>query len=110
LPYAPSRTVIDKILASLILSVCLLLALRMCLDAERQQRFDAFWRRLWQSLQGTALRLWHWRSARRTAVQEAEAAIERARRAHRTEGHWDGNVYTPKRFDKGTEKKRRNLH
>lgn len=103
---------IDKILASIILSVCLLLALRMCLDAERQQRFDAFWRRVWHGVRGAGLRLWHWRAARRTAVREAEAeaVIARARQAHKMAGHWDGNVYTPKRFDKDAAKKRRPLH
>ncbi len=104
---------IEKLLGGVGLLVCLALLLRMALPPARQAAFDAFWRRRWQGLRGLGLRLRHARRRRTLAreqaapgahasdaAREAEAAIERARRAGVDR---DGNVYRPKSF-KGPRK------
>jgi hypothetical protein len=98
--------IVEKILAAVILGVCLLLGLRMGLSAPRQQRFDAQLRRLGLACKRLGLRVYHWRSSRRVAARETEAAIRRARHAGKKgeEGEWQGNVYTPKSFSKKPRK------
>lgn len=104
---------IEKLLGGVGLLVCLALLLRMALPPARQMAFDAFWRRRWQALRSLGQRLRHRRRRRdlareRTgpepgssdAAREAEAAIERARRAGVDR---QGNVYRPKSF-KGPRK------
>lgn len=89
-----------QILAALGLLLCLLLGARMCLSAPRQRRIDALLQRFGYRLKAQALRLYRWPASRRRAAQEAEAAIERARK----KGQWDGNVYRPESFGKKPRK------
>lgn len=104
---------IEKLLGGVGLLVCLALLLRMALPPARQRAFDAFWRRRWQALRSLGQRLRHRRRRRdlareqagpepssSDAAREAEAAIERARRAGVDR---QGNVYRPKSF-KGPRK------
>jgi hypothetical protein len=97
--------VVEKILAGLVLLVCVLLLVRLVIGERRRWHYDAFWRRLWAGTRIRALRLWHWRAASRQARRDADEAIRRARGR---DGEWDGNVYTPKSFDGKRDK--RNLH
>jgi hypothetical protein len=92
----------DKILAGIVIVVCAMFMLRLMLGERRRYRFDAVARRLWASVRIRALRLWHWRAARRQARRDAEDVIRRARGAD-ADGEWDGNVYKPKSF-KGPRK------
>lgn len=98
---------LQNVLAALGLLVCLTLLLRMVLPTDRQQRFDAFWRRVGWRLRaaGTALRQrWQLLRAGRSARREAADAIERARRG-RPPVHRDGNVIRPEQFGKRDSKK-----
>jgi hypothetical protein len=88
------------IFVGIVLATCAVLMLRLLLGDRRRYAFDAAWHRLGVAVRVKALRLWHWRSARRQARRDAEEAIRRAR-----EGEWDGNVYKPKSF-----KRPRKLH
>ncbi len=94
----------ESLLAALTATVCVVLLVRLCLGAARQQRFDAALRRTGQALRSCALRVWHWPAAQRSARREAITAIDRARRRGRKadgdDGEWTGNVYTPKSFRK----------
>lgn len=95
----------EQLLAGITATVCIVLLVRLCLGAARQQRFDRAMRTLGGQIRHRALCMWHWRSSRRTAVHEAETAIERARIGRRKtdgldDGEWTGNVYTPKSFRK----------
>lgn len=92
----------EKILASLGLVVCVALLVHMALGARRRQAVDARVARLLQGLRHTAHRLWHWRSSREAARRAADDAIQRARQG-RASGEWDGNVYRPRSF-KGPKK------
>ncbi len=92
----------EKILASLGLVVCVALLVHMALGPRRRQAVDAAVARALQALRRTAWGLWHWRSTRETARREADDAIQRARQG-RTQGQWDGNVYRPRSF-KGPKK------
>ena len=105
---------IEKLLAALVLIVCLVMLGRMMLSARQQQRFDAMlrnWRDGLRSLRDR--RPWQRRAARQDAARTADEAIRKARRAasrrpngsggHDTEkaepeGEWDGNVFRPKSF------------
>ena len=102
-------TVIEKLLAALVLVVCLVMLGRMLLPARQQQRFDAAlreWRDRLRALRHR--RPWQRRAARQDAARTAEEAIRKARRtASRGNGHdgkaepegeWDGNVFRPKSF------------
>jgi hypothetical protein len=99
--------VIEKLLAALVLIVCLVMLGRMMLPARQQQRFDARLRSLRNR------RPWQRRAARQDAARTAEEAIRKARRAAsrrpnghgghdadkaEPEGEWDGNVFRPKSF------------
>jgi len=85
---------VDKVLASIVLTVCLVFMLRLLVGARRQRALDAWARRTALAIRGGALRIYHWRSSRKTAERVAEEAIRRAR----GEGSWEGNVYKPKSF------------
>ena len=105
---------IEKLLAALVLIVCLVMLGRMMLPARQQQRFDALlrdWRDRLRSLRDR--RPWQRRAARQDAARTAEEAIRKARRAAsrrpnahgghdaekaEPEGEWDGNVFRPKSF------------
>lgn len=84
----------EQILAGLAVAVCAVLLLRLCVGERLRFRFDLAVRRAWNACRRVALRLWHWRSSRRSAARIAEEAIERARRGVER----DGNVYKPKSF------------
>ncbi len=93
--------VIQKVLATIGLVICLVMLVRMTLAPRRRQAFDAAWRRATHGLYDTAQRLLHWRpAARKNAARAAEEAIERARRQAVDR---EGNVYRPKSF-KGPRK------
>jgi len=91
-----------KIFAIAGLAVCLVLALHMCLGRRRQQQLEGWWQDAWGWLFGRALRPFNARERRRAAHQAALDAISRAKRMRPEddEGHWDGNVYRPKQFEK----------
>jgi hypothetical protein len=92
--------VAEEILVGIVLAICGVLMLRLLLGERRRYRFDAALRRFVIASRIRALRVWHWRSARRQAKRDAEESIRRAR-----EGEWDGNVYKSKSF-----KRPRKLH
>lgn len=80
------------LLAALTLAVCAVLLVRLAIGERWRWRFDYEVRRAWQACRHLAHGVVHWRSARRQAAREAEQAIRRARRS---KGEWDGNVYKP---------------
>jgi hypothetical protein len=81
--------VVEKILAGIVLLVCVVLLVRLSLGTRRRLQFDFAMQRLWHALRRNGTRAWRWPRARR----ETRDAIERAR-----SGEWDGNVYRPKSF------------
>jgi type II secretory pathway component PulM len=87
---------LHKILASLGLLSCLVLAVQMLLKPAQRQRLARRWERLLQAV----FERFNARDRRRAAHAAAQDAIERARRASANEGHWEGNVYRPKQFEK----------
>ena len=104
----------STVMAAAGLLTCIFLAIRMALPARSRQQLDASLRRMGWRLRDKASAMGVWLRAqrhRKTAAGEAEAAIRRAQStASKPEGEWDGNVYRPKRFDKDSAKKPRNLH
>ena len=92
----------ERVLAAIVLAICLVLLLRLAFGRRRRARFDAGARRIWQSTRRTALRVWHWRSQRKAAELAAERAaadaIRRAQRGARDSVQREGNVYRPKSF------------
>ena len=95
---------LELIVAGLGLLVCAALLLRMMLPERQRWAVDHHARQFWAALQRGAHRLWFWRSHRRRAAREAQAAIHRAR----GDATRDGNVIRPKSFDK--DRNPRNLH
>lgn len=89
----------EALLAALVVLVCAAMLVRMALSERARQRVDAHARRVWARARTTALRVRHWRTWRRRAQQEADAAIRRAR----GEAERDGNLIRPKAF-KGPKK------
>lgn len=91
--------VAEKVLAGLVVAVCLVLLVRLGLKPHLRYRFDQRAREAWQGLSGGARRLARRRPARPPSPEEAEKVAQEAiRRAQ--EGSWRGNVYTPKSFRK----------
>lgn len=90
---------IERVLAAIVLAICVVLLMRLMLDAPRRYRFDAAVRRIVARLRGVGHTIRHWRGARRDAERARQAADEAIQRA-RDRGEWDGNVYTPKSFRK----------
>lgn len=90
---AQRPTVIEALLAVVVLAACSVMLVRLALGYRRRQRFDAAMQRAALAIRLVALRCWHWRSSRKHAARAADDAIKRARG-----GHWDGNVYKPKSF------------
>lgn len=93
---------IDKLLAGLVLAICLVLAARMTMSAPRRARFDRWVQRRWRAVRqrgsglGQRVRmLRQGRSTRAAAQREAAEAIRRAREGGVDR---DGNVYRPKSF------------
>jgi hypothetical protein len=98
---------IDKLLAGIALSICVVLLARLVVGQRTRHRLDSFARRCWRMLQKTTqiARRWfatkrHEKSTTAAATRAAEAAIRQARDRAREQGTWDGNVYTPKSFRK----------
>ena len=89
---------IERVLAAIVLAVCVVLLLRLALG-ERRWRLDAWLRRRGARLRRLGSSIWHWRDTRREAERARKVADEVIRRA-RDRGEWDGNVYTPKSFRK----------
>lgn len=92
-------SLLHQILACLGLLTCVALAAHMVLKPAQRQRLAQRWERL---LQGVHERFSarDRRRAAHAAALAAQGAIERARRASANEGHWEGNVYRPKQFEK----------
>jgi hypothetical protein len=87
-------TMLEKSLAVLVATVCLVLLVRLFMPERYRWRLDAVVRRRWRACRAWALRVWRWRSSRREAARIAEEAIRRAR--HGVER--DGNVLRPRSF------------
>jgi hypothetical protein len=85
---------LEKSLAVLVASVCLVLLVRLAMPERLRWRMDAAARRTWQAFRAWVLRVWRWRSQRKRAARIAEEAIRRARESVEREG----NVYRPKSF------------
>ena len=85
---------IEKFLAALLLTVCLVMLLRLALGERLRRGFDAFWLHAWTEARTVVARAWHWRAARRRASRVAEEAIRRARAGVEREG----NVVRPEAF------------
>lgn len=108
-----SALMFAKIIAALVLLICIGLAVRMVLPAAQRYRIDAFGRRLWLSVRRAWLAVTGWRRHRamkKTAEAAAAEAIKRARAGSKiVDGEWDGNVYRPKSFG-GKKRDKRDLH
>jgi hypothetical protein len=98
-----TMNLVEKIFAAVMVALCVLLLLRMLLRPRRRARVDASLRHNGQLWQRRMQRLVAWPRAELRARRETREAIRRARRSA---GERDGNVYRPKAF-KG---KRRDLH
>ena len=85
---------IEKILASLLLAICLVMLLRLALGERRRHGFDEFWLHTWAGTRRAVMRIWHWRATNRRASRVAEEAIRRARSGVEREG----NVVRPDAF------------
>lgn len=96
-PRRPRDDVIEKLLAGIVLALCVGLFVRMLLPPWRRVRLDAWLGRCRATLRRRALAVWHWRRTRREARRAADEAIRRARGAGVER---DGNVYKPKSFRK----------
>ena len=84
--------IFERVMAAVVLVVCVLLLLRLALGARRRARVDAVARRAYQAVRQLIISTRH----RREAMRVADEAIKRAR----DRGSWDGNVYKPKSFRK----------
>jgi hypothetical protein len=108
---------LEQVFAGLALAVCVALLLHMAIGPARRARLDGWWSVRWRR---RGFKDWRRlvQTPRRQAAarREAEAAIERARRAaergqndehgeSREGGEWDGNVYHPKSFDRRSGKR-----
>lgn len=87
---------IEKLLAGIVVALCVGLFVRLLVGERRRRRLDAWLQRAWAALVRQARSVWHWRSARKEAQRVADEAIRRAR----GEVERDGNVYKPKSFRK----------
>jgi len=85
---------VQQVFAAVVLAVCVVFMIRLLVGERRRYALDAWARRSTQAVKRGALRIYHWRSSRKTAERVAEEAIRRAR----GEGSWEGNVYKPKSF------------
>jgi hypothetical protein len=84
--------IFERVMAGIVLTVCVLLLLRLALGARRRARVDAAARRAYLAVRQLIVSTRH----RREAMRVADEAIKRAR----DRGEWDGNVYKPKSFRK----------
>ena len=91
--------VAEKVMAGLVLAVCLVLLVRIFLGPRLRYRLDRSATNAWHRLQRGIGRLTRRRRSRAPSAEDAAKAAEEAiRRAQ--EGSWRGNVYTPKSFRK----------
>jgi hypothetical protein len=88
--------VFEKVLAGIVVALCVGLFARLLVGERRRQRLDAWLQRSAAALARQARSLWHWRAARKEAQRVADEAIRRAR----GEVEREGNVYKPKSFRK----------
>ncbi|ARN20600.1 hypothetical protein [Piscinibacter gummiphilus] len=84
---------IEKVLAGAGLAVCVVMLLRLCLGVRARMRFDHAVR----SVARLPMLAVH-------RVRAARGAAEAIRRAKSSDGDWQGNVYTPKSFNKRPRK------
>lgn len=92
---------IEQVLAGLVLAVCVLLLLRLTLNAPRRYRIDSALRRAWQWCGQQLRRPGQHRARKRAAAAQAEELIRRVRR----EVEREGNVIRPRQF-RGTREPR----
>ena len=85
-----SATMIEKVLAAIVLAICLVFMVRLLVGVRWRMKLDSWARGLWNRVRD----LYRWRASRKTAERVAEEAIRRARE----NGTWEGNVYKPKSF------------
>lgn len=90
-------TLIQTVVASLGLLVCLGLLVRMSVSPRARARMDGWWRRSVAAVRGLGA-AWRERGHKREAQRLASEAIRRAR--DRSADQWDGNVVRPKEFQK----------
>lgn len=90
-------TMIEKLLAAVVLAVCVVFLVRLMLGARRQRQLDAAAQQAGARVRHVVHAMWHWRSSRKRAQRIADEAIKRAASRDR-DGHWDGNVFKPKSF------------
>ena len=83
----------ERVLAAIVLVVCVALFARLLIGARRRAQLDAVLRRTARSVRDAVMSIRH----RREAARVADEAIARARKR---DGEWDGNVYKPKSFRK----------
>lgn len=91
---------LQNMVAGLVLAACVLGLIRLVAGAPRRQRWDAAVRDGWQRVTRWCRRTWQAPAQRRAAAQEAQAAIDRARRRERAaDVAADGNVLRPRAFN-----------
>ncbi len=98
---------IEELFAAAVLLVCAALLLRLGLGPARRQRWDRYWRGLFERsrrLGRWTRRQWLLLRSRSGARREAGRAIRRAR-GDATDVEHDGNVIRPRKFRKSEPKK-----
>jgi hypothetical protein len=98
--------VIETVVASVVLVLCVALLARMALSPRYQQRVDGLARRLVQAGRRVVVACYREPMARRQAARAAAEAIRRARRRSAGsgkdgaawEGEREGNLYKPRSF------------
>ena len=94
---------ITRVLAGMVLAVCLALLVRMVIGARLRSRLDAAAQRLWQRVRrGRPLPT---RTERRADPKEAARMAQEAIRRASRRGRWEGNVYKPDAFRPPTDDK-----
>lgn len=88
----------ERILAGVVVGICVLLLVRLSIGARRRQRLDRVLLDRWQALRRVAWSVWHWRASRRAATQAADEARRAIERARQRKVDRQGNVYTPEAF------------
>jgi len=83
----------DRVLAAIVLAVCVLMLVRLLIGARARARVDHALRRSVHAVRAGFVSIRH----RREAARVADEAIERARKPR---GEWEGNVYKPDSFRK----------
>ena len=84
----------EKLFPAFIAAVCIVFMLRLVVGERLRWRFDEAMGRLWARVRRAGSSVSRSRKPSRTAAEEAEDAIRRARDG----GSWEGNVYKPKSF------------